>query len=106
MDNDLQYLLNFFFVAYLCLAFVKLMLCAHSIPRAVGVLSRLAGAQRGQILTRYVFLVPLLVLGVALFGWLGAMYRERFGFFSFYSDYRVAHDCVSAYRAAHADDQG
>jgi len=88
---------------YLCFAFIKFMLCVPHIPRVIGVVSRLAGADRGAVLKRYVFIIPLVVAGLSLFGWVAALYREGISFFVMYSSRDVTRDCILGYRHSHEE---
>lgn len=99
MTDTLIYLAT----VYLCFAFIKFMLCVPHIPRVIGVVSRLAGARRGEIQARYLLIIPLVVVTLSLFGWVAALYREGISFFVMYSGRAVMRDCVLGYRHAHEE---
>lgn len=83
---------------YFAFAFTKFMLCVSTLPTAIGTMSRLHGAKKGQVHMRYVFSVPLFLAASSLFLWVYSMYVEGFGFFCQYSKYAVMKDCVRARR--------
>ena len=86
---------------YLSLAFIKFMLCLPMAPTVIAVMSRLHGAEKGQVTMRYVFSIPIFLILSSVFLWVYSMYSEGFGFFSIYTKRAVMKDCVRAYRTAH-----
>ncbi len=99
MSEPIAYIVT----VYLCFAFIKFMLCAPHIPRVIAVMSRLSGARRGTVMPRYVFSIPLLVVGMSLFGWVRALYLEGISFFVIYSKFDVIRDCIHGYRETHSE---
>lgn len=86
---------------YFAFAFTKFMLCVTTLPTAIAVMSRLNGAKKGRVFTRYAVTVPLFLAASSFFLWVYSMYVEGFGFFCQYSKRSVMKDCVRAHRKAH-----
>lgn len=83
---------------YFGLAFLKFGLCAYHLPAAIGAMSRLHGARKGQIRPLFVLVVPLTLAGTSLVMWPVTLFKEGVQFFSFYSRFAVLRTCVRAHR--------
>lgn len=85
------------FAVYVCVAFIKFMLCMHNLPVLVACMQR---QRQGTPLPSAVLaLSAIIVLAfTSFFRWPTLLRSEGLGFFGFYTDRTVMRDCINAYR--------
>jgi hypothetical protein len=95
-----QYLSIFYFFV----GFSKFILSIPTLPVAIATLSWMDTRQKGVVLLRYVFMVPLFTLIGSMVWWIPTLYLERYRFFLAYRNASVIREAIAVHRLMHVEE--